>query len=119
REYAPEKPNFYRSKGGAQEAHEAIRPTSVRRTPESIARHLDGRQLALYKLIWRRFVASQMSPAEMLVKSVEITAHAQRRHDLNALGGTIHPDDKEKKTQSSVLAYSAEAAAKAGSSQSS
>src|SRR5207249_5100415 len=97
REYAPEKPNFYRSKGAAQEAHEAIRPTSVRRTPESVAHYLDDRQLAVYKLIWRRFVASQMSPAEMLVKSVEITAHAQRRHDFNALGGTIHPDDKEKK----------------------
>ncbi len=103
KEYAPEKPNFYKSKGGAQEAHEAIRPTSVRRTPESLARYLDDRQLAVYKLIWRRFVASQMSPAEMLVKSAEITARAQRRHDLNALGGTIHPDDKEKKTQSPVL----------------
>jgi DNA topoisomerase-1 len=97
REYAPEKPNFYRSKGGAQEAHEAIRPTSVRRTPESVARYLDDRQLAVYKLIWRRFVASQMSPSEMLVKSVEINAHAARKHDLTALGGTIHPDDAEKK----------------------
>ncbi len=96
KDYAPEKPNFYKSKGGAQEAHEAIRPTSVRRTPESMARYLDDRQLALYKLIWRRFVASQMSPAEMLVKSVEITAHATRKHDLPALGGTVHPDDKEK-----------------------
>lgn len=102
KEYAPEKPNFYKSKGGAQEAHEAIRPTSVRRTPESVARYLDDRQLALYKLIWRRFVASQMSPAEMLVKSVEITAKSQRKHDLMALGGTMHPDDKEKKSQSSV-----------------
>src|ERR1043166_8092876 len=83
KEYAPEKPNFYRSKGAAQEAHEAIRPTSVHRTPESVAHYLDDRQLAVYKLIWRRFVASQMSPAEMLVKSVEITAHAQRRHALN------------------------------------
>jgi len=97
KEYAPTKPNFYKSKGGAQEAHEAIRPTSVRRTPESVAKYLDDRQLALYKLIWRRFVASQMSPAEMLVKSVEITAHAGRKHDLVALGGTVHPDDKAKK----------------------
>ena len=97
KEYAPTKPNFYKSKGGAQEAHEAIRPTSVRRTPESVAKYLDDRQLALYKLIWRRFVASQMSPAEMLVKSVEITAHAGRKHDLTVLGGTVHPDDKAKK----------------------
>lgn len=97
KDYAPEKPNFYKSKGGAQEAHEAIRPTSVRRTPERMARYLDDRQLALYKLIWRRFVASQMAPAEMLVKSVEITAHAGRKHDLKALGGTVHPDDAAKK----------------------
>ncbi len=95
-EYAPEKPNLYKSKGGAQEAHEAIRPTSVRRTPDSVARYLDDRQLAVYKLVWRRYVASQMSTAELLVKSVEINAHAEHRHDLDALGGTIHPDDKDK-----------------------
>ncbi|MEI6085558.1 MAG: type I DNA topoisomerase, partial [Verrucomicrobiota bacterium] len=105
KEYAPEKPNFYRSKGGAQEAHEAIRPTSVHRTPESVARYLDDRQLALYKVIWRRFVASQMAPAEMLVKSVEIIAHTQRRHDLQALGGTVHPDDAGKKLVVSDAPY--------------
>ena len=77
-EYAPESPNFYRSRETAQGAHEAIRPTSVRRTPESVARYLDRQQLALYTLIWKRFVASQMSPAQFLVKSVDILARNER-----------------------------------------
>ena len=62
-EFVPEKPNFYKSKSNAQGAHEAIRPTDVRRTPEAMAPYLDPMQLKLYSLIWRRFVASQMTPA--------------------------------------------------------
>ncbi|MBI5404796.1 MAG: type I DNA topoisomerase [Candidatus Kerfeldbacteria bacterium] len=58
---------------GAQEAHEAIRPTDPRLTPEAVKAHLDDRQLKLYDLIWRRAVASQMSPAEMDSTSVDIT----------------------------------------------
>ncbi|MFZ2639692.1 MAG: type I DNA topoisomerase [Verrucomicrobiia bacterium] len=77
-EYAPESPNLYRSRETAQGAHEAIRPTSVRRTPESVAPYLDHQQLALYTLIWRRFVASQMAPAQLLVKSVDILARNER-----------------------------------------
>ncbi|MFA6562586.1 MAG: type I DNA topoisomerase [Verrucomicrobiia bacterium] len=77
-EYAPETPNFYRSRETAQGAHEAIRPTSVRRTPESVAQYLDRQQLALYTLIWKRFVASQMAPAQLLVKSVDILARNER-----------------------------------------
>ncbi len=77
-DYAPESPNFYRSRETAQGAHEAIRPTSVRRTPESVAPYLDRQQLALYTLIWKRFVASQMSPAQLLVKSVDILARNER-----------------------------------------
>ena len=77
-EYAPESPNFYRSRETAQGAHEAIRPTSVGRTPESVAPYLDRQQLALYTLIWKRFVASQMSPAQLLVKSVDILARNER-----------------------------------------
>jgi DNA topoisomerase-1 len=61
--YLPEKPNFYSSKKGAQEAHEAIRPTSVALTPDRIAPFLSAEQLKLYDLVWRRFVASQMTPA--------------------------------------------------------
>lgn len=71
-EYAPKKPNRYRSRGGAQEAHEAIRPTDVARTPERVAPYLDQRQLRLYRLIWRRFVASQMTPARFDEKIVEL-----------------------------------------------
>ncbi len=61
--YLPAKPVHYRSGKGAQEAHEAIRPTSVERTPESVARYLSRDELKLYSLIWKRFVASQMKPA--------------------------------------------------------
>ena len=70
--YVPERPVSYRSRKGAQEAHEAIRPTSVRRTPEEVKRYLDRDQLALYSLIWTRFVASQMAPAVLKKIRVEM-----------------------------------------------
>ncbi len=63
-DYLPQEPNRYRSRSrGAQEAHEAIRPTSVSRTPEEMKACLTKDQLKLYDLIWRRFMASQMNPA--------------------------------------------------------
>ncbi len=62
-EYAPAKPNAYKNKKGAQDAHEAIRPTSVTRTPEALKGQLAPEHWKLYDLIWRRFVASQMTPA--------------------------------------------------------
>ncbi|MHC4252274.1 MAG: type I DNA topoisomerase, partial [Planctomycetota bacterium] len=62
-EFLPEKPNVYRARKGAQEAHEAIRPTSVANTPETVERYLEPDQLKLYRLIWSRFVACQMTPA--------------------------------------------------------
>ncbi|HWP98571.1 MAG TPA: type I DNA topoisomerase [Syntrophomonadaceae bacterium] len=62
-EYVPEKPNEYKSRKGAQDAHEAIRPTAVSRTPESVKAFLSRDQYRLYKLIWDRFVSSQMAPA--------------------------------------------------------
>lgn len=75
--YAPETPPVYRSKSKrAQEAHEAIRPTSVRRTPESLKQFLNAQQLRLYTLIWKRFVASQMAPAIYDTHRVEIKAGA-------------------------------------------
>ncbi|HMQ04436.1 MAG TPA: type I DNA topoisomerase [Pyrinomonadaceae bacterium] len=61
--YHPAKPNAYRSKKDAQDAHEAIRPTDVNRTPDSLASKLGPDELKLYRLIWQRFVASQMTPA--------------------------------------------------------
>ncbi len=69
-EFLPEKPNKYKSKKGAQEAHEAIRPTSVYRTPESVKDQLTKDQYLLYKLIWERFVASQMRPAKYIQQIV-------------------------------------------------
>lgn len=71
-QFVPEKPNNYRSGKSAQEAHEAIRPTSVERTPESLAAVLSPQQLKLYRLIWNRFVASQMAPAQQVDHSIEI-----------------------------------------------
>ena len=74
-EYYPAKPNFFKSKGGAQEAHEAIRPTDVEFTPERAAESsMDAAELKLYDLIWRRFVASQMADAKTTVTTVSISA---------------------------------------------
>ncbi len=70
--YYPETPNFFKSRASAQEAHEAIRPTDVARTPESMRGILDAPSLKLYDLIWRRFVASQMAAAKVAQKTVEI-----------------------------------------------
>lgn len=72
--YLPEKPIYYRSKKDAQDAHEAIRPTSAMRTPDSVARFLGKDELALYKLIWQRFVASQMMPAIFDQTTIDISA---------------------------------------------
>jgi DNA topoisomerase-1 len=72
--YLPPKPNVYRSRRGAQEAHEAIRPTSMDLEPDKVKDHLDKDQRALYKLIWDRFVASQMASARFLQTTVEIKA---------------------------------------------
>jgi len=74
KEYLPEKPNLYRSGKSAQEAHEAIRPTAVERDPESMARYLDKDALALYTLIYNRFVSSQMTPAVFDRTTVDIDA---------------------------------------------
>jgi DNA topoisomerase-1 len=73
-EYVPERPNVYRSRQSAQGAHEAIRPTDVTRTPDSLAGVLSPNQLRLYRLIWTRFVACQMAPARLLENSIEVTA---------------------------------------------
>ena len=72
--YLPEKPNAYRARKGAQEAHEAIRPTSSMRTPKALKNYLDKDQYRLYELIWKRFVSSQMTPAAFDVTDVSIEA---------------------------------------------
>ena len=73
-DYLPEKPNYYKSKKDAQEAHEAIRPTDVSRTPESVRKYLDDSLFKLYQLIWQRFVASQMLPAILDQTTIDISA---------------------------------------------
>lgn len=72
--YVPESPNRYRNKKGAQDAHEAIRPSSVSRTPAQLKGQLDSAHWQLYDLIWRRFVASQMTPALLDQTSAELSA---------------------------------------------
>jgi DNA topoisomerase I len=72
--YLPEKPVYYRSKKDAQDAHEAIRPTDVTRTPDSLEKYLNKEELKLYRLIWQRFVASQMMPAIFDQTTIDITA---------------------------------------------
>lgn len=85
-DYLPGRPTYYKSKKGAQDAHEAIRPTSVMRTPASIRKFLSKEQYALYGLIWRRFVASQMKPAIFDVTTVDINAG---RHTFRTTGSII------------------------------
>ncbi|WP_051276141.1 type I DNA topoisomerase [Desulfovirgula thermocuniculi] len=84
--YVPEKPRQVAAKGRAQDAHEAIRPTSVYRDPESIRQYLTPDQYKLYKLIWSRFVASQMSAAVYDTTSVDIAAG---RYLFRAAGSVI------------------------------
>ena len=73
-EYLPSRPLSYPNKKGAQDAHEAIRPTSLDLNPDRIAPYLEKDLLALYRLIWNRFVASQMKPAKIDQTSVDIAA---------------------------------------------
>jgi DNA topoisomerase I len=74
KDYLPPAPIHYKSKKEAQDAHEAIRPTAVERTPESLKRSLSPDELKLYKLIWQRFVASQMTPAVFDQTTIDIAS---------------------------------------------
>ena len=74
KEYLPEAPRTYKSKNNAQDAHEAIRPTDVTLTPEKVKGSLSGDQYKLYRLIWERFMASQMQNAVMDTVSADIMA---------------------------------------------
>ncbi len=91
-EFLPEEPPVYKTKSkAAQEAHEAIRPTSVFRTPEKVKSHLNRSQYRLYRLIWQRFVASQMKPAIYDTLRVEILAGTQteKPYLFRASGSTL------------------------------
>jgi DNA topoisomerase-1 len=85
-DYLPEKPIFYKSRKDAQDAHEAIRPTYLDRDPESVKRFLGKDEYALYKLVWNRFVASQMKPAVYDETVVDIGA---ADYLLRAKGSTL------------------------------
>jgi len=98
-QYLPETPNVYKGKKDAQDAHEAIRPTDAARTPESVARFLSDEQQKLYKLIWQRFVASQMAPAQLAVTQVNIAAASRldkRTYDFRVSGTTVIFDGYQK-----------------------
>ena len=87
--YVPEKPRVYTSKAkNAQEAHEAIRPTDLFRTPQDVAAYLDKDQLGLYELIWKRTVASQMESAVLDQVTVDI-ASADKTVQLRATGSVV------------------------------
>ena len=87
--YLPTAPREYTSKQkNAQEAHEAIRPTDVTRTPEAMARELDGAQARLYELVWKRAVASQMSSAELDQTAVDIDS-ADKTLRFRATGSVV------------------------------
>lgn len=73
-DYAQEQPRNFGNRNKVQDAHEAIRPTSVNHTPETLAKYLSKDQLALYQMIWRRFVASQMTPAQIDQNTISIAA---------------------------------------------
>lgn len=73
KEYIPEKPNFYATKKGAQDAHECIRPIDLNRTPESMKGTLDKKHYNVYKLIYDRFMASQMSEAQYDSMQIKVT----------------------------------------------
>lgn len=93
-DYLPAQANRYPSKKGAQDAHEAIRPASATRDPESIKKYLNEDEYKVYKLIWQRFVASQMTSAVFDQTSVDIEATAQNgdRYQLRTTGSVLKFD---------------------------
>jgi DNA topoisomerase-1 len=88
-DYLPATPNVYKTQKAAQEAHEAIRPTSVHRDPESVKHYMDKDHYQLYKLIWNRFVASQMAPAILEVTRVDCVPQATRDRYVFRANGTV------------------------------
>ncbi len=91
-QYLPSQPNAYRSKKDAQDAHEAIRPTDPGLHPNKIRRYLSDEQYKLYKLVWERFVASQMVPAIYDVTTVEIDAKNMRTYNFRVSGSVLKFD---------------------------
>ena len=88
-EYLPKEAIDYKGKKDAQDAHEAIRPTHVEYTPDSIRQYLSDEQYNLYKLIWTKFVSSQMAPALFDGTTIEIAARADRVYDFRISGSIL------------------------------
>jgi DNA topoisomerase-1 len=117
--YLPATPNEYAGKKQeqAQDAHEAIRPTNVAYTPQSIRKYLSDEQFRLYKLIWQRFVSSQMTPAVFDQTTVDIVAQAKQAYDFRATGSVLKFDghlkfeeeDKRARQAAKEVARAAEA----------
>ncbi len=102
--YLPPQPRVYKTRENAQDAHEAIRPADITLVPEAIKKYLSTGQYKLYKLIWSRFVASQMASAELDTVSVDITAgdylfrtsgHVMRFNGFTAVYGSDEEDEGE------------------------
>jgi len=91
KDYVPEKPSAYKSKAGAQEAHEAIRPTDMDRAPETLKQFLSKDLYNLYALIWNRFIASQMSPAR-LEQTTFIIENPAKNLEIRASGTVVRFD---------------------------
>ncbi len=95
KDYLPEKPPIYKSKATAQEAHEAIRPTYPEKTPEGIKPFLSKDQYSLYKLIWNRFIASQMSPAQLeqttfiILSRGKLSGSSEKKYEFRASGTVV------------------------------
>jgi DNA topoisomerase-1 len=105
--YLPESPNTFKSKKDAQDAHEAIRPSNPELHPDEIRRYLSDEQYRLYRLIWQRFVASQMTAAVYDQTTVDIVARADRNYDFRVTGSVlkfdgflkVYEESKEKKDE--------------------
>jgi DNA topoisomerase-1 len=105
KDYLPSAPNTFKSKKDAQDAHEAIRPTSVAYHPDEIKQYLSDEQYRMYRLIWQRFVASQMVPAVFDQTTVDIVAKAARNYNFRVTGSVmkfdgflkVYEEAKEKK----------------------
>ena len=100
--YLPEKPNFFKNKKGSQDAHEAVRPTNVFRTPEAVKGDLTRDQYKLYSLIWKRFVSSQMTPevsvfCTALIEAGDVEFKANGSRVLFKGFTTVYRDEKKKK----------------------
>ena len=89
KEFLPESPNQFKQKKDAQGAHEAIRPSSVARTPDELKPFLKDDEFKVYKLIWQRFVASQMQPAVFDQTTVDIDAKSDRTYNFRVTGSVL------------------------------